>query len=347
MVEESEEDCERLLGKIALMEKRDRVKNKSETEPETGGPESQGIGELRELLQEHAKLVRENTEEVSSLSKELKERRGTQPSYAAVLQQKPSPKPRHAALHSVVVTSEVSTDTSEEVLDRLRRAVDAKEGWVTVERVRKVRDQKVVVSCPTEEDRRKVRERVREVGERLVAEDMANKDPLLILRDVLVIHSDEEVIRALRNQNKGVFQDLGDKEQRLQVRFRKKTRNPHTNHLVLSTSPKVWQRATEAGALYVDLQRIRVSDHSPLVQCSRCLGYGHSRRHCTDKDDLCSQCGGPHRRTECAGWRAGDKPSCVNCKRAGLAKCDHNAFGDECPVRAKWDALARASVAYC
>lgn len=106
-------------------------------------------------------------------------------------------------------------------------------------------------------------------------------------------------------------------------------------------------RMTEAGRLHVDLQRVTVWDQSPVVQCTRCLGFGHGRKLCTAAEDLCGHCGGPHMRSDCPAHVVGDAPECKNCKTSRLEQNDHNAFDERCPVRIKWDALPRSSVAYC
>ncbi|GBP96389.1 hypothetical protein EVAR_65719_1 [Eumeta japonica] len=82
-------------------------------------------------------------------------------------------------------------------------------------------------------------------------------------------------------------------------------------------------------------------DQSPLVQCSRCLGFGH-------KEIL------PRKADKCALWRRPPvfvparktpSPRCINCTRAGCEDVAHrhSARG----VRAKWDRIARTKVAYC
>ena len=176
---------------------------------------------------------------------------------------------------------------------------------------------------------------------------MRNRDPLLVLRDVLNVHSDEEVVRALGNQNPEVFRGLGEGDRRMSVKFRRKARNPLCGHIVLVVSPALWRRMLDTGRVRVDLQSVRVEDQSPLVQCTRCLGFGHSRRFCRDTQDLCSHCGGDHKKAECPSSRRGEAPKCINCDRARLTQKGHNAFDQECMVRKKWDALARATIAYC
>ena len=306
--------------------------------------------ELVRKLEEHAGLIRRNEERMEELRSALEKQKEslegiTYASVAASETKRVSPQP--TALHSVVVSSRDEIDTGEDVLGKIREVVDAKEGWVKVERVRKAKDQKVIIGCSTAAEREKVKERLSLANDRLTFEDVKNKDPLLILRDVLSYNSDDDILGALRKQNRDLFNGIPEEDFRSEVRFRRKARNLQTKHVIMRVSPRVWSRAVEAGALYIDLQKIRVADFSPLVQCSLCLGYGHGRRFCKETAPRCSHCGGPHMKTECEGWLSNASPSCCNCTDAKMDRTEHNAFSTDCPVRCKWDALARASIAYC
>lgn len=302
-------------------------------------------------IEENNRLLVKNGKKMEEIKTMIKLQKETieQATYANIAAAVPKPKqiPERTALHSVVITSRDEQDTGEEVLEMVRKAVDAKEGWIKVEKVRKAKDRKIVVGCGTKEDRQKIKERLERARERLVVEEVKNRDPLLVLKDVLSRHTDEEVVRALRNQNREVFHGLDNEDDRISIKYKKKARNPHTNHVVLVISPTIWRRALDAGKLRVDLQKVHVEDQSPLVQCSRCLGYGHGRRFCKEPEDLCSHCGGPHLGMACPERVLGETPECVNCKRANFESCKHNAFSKECPVRRKWDAIARAAVSYC
>ncbi|KPJ05926.1 hypothetical protein RR48_14368, partial [Papilio machaon] len=255
--------------------------------------------------------------------------------------------PKKVTLHSIVVTSNNEMDTGEEVLEKVRKTADAKEGWVRVERIRKAKDRKIIMGFRSKEEREKMKERLKTTAKDLSVEEVKNKDPMLLLRDVLNINTDEDIQKALKNQNRGIFGSLDEEENRIEIKYRRKTRNPHTSHIVVAVSPLTWQKAVEKGYAHIDLQRIKVEDQTPLIQCTRCLGFGHSRRFCTDTTDLCSHCGGPHLRSDCADIIAGIPPKCQNCHRAKLTETNHNSFDRNCPIRKKWDTIARSTVAYC
>lgn len=317
---------------------------------ETGKPELiKEDGILLRKIEESNSLIKENKEKLEKITEYMEkypEILGVT-TYASVVARRAGPAaPERSALHSVVVTSKDETESGEVVLDKIRKVVNAKEGGIKVDKIRKAKDRKVIVSCESEEERRKVKEKISRSGE-LNVEFIKNKDPLVIFRDLLQHNSDEDVLRALRNQNKSIFNQLEKEDDRMEIAYKRRTRNPHTSHVVMRVSPKLWRHLLAAGAAHIDLQRVRVADQSPLVQCSLCLGYGHGRRFCKETLEKCCHCGGPHIKSKCADWLAGAAPSCCNCVQEKLENTGHNAFSMECAVRRKWEALARSTVAYC
>lgn len=107
-------------------------------------------------------------------------------------------------------------------------------------------------------------------------------------------------------------------------------------------------RTTTAGRLYFDMQKVWVSGQSPLIQCTWCLGYGHSKGACRETEDVCAHCGGKHVKTDCPQWsdRENSVPSCINCFRAKMTKKEHSAFDPSWPIRSKWDEIASSRVSY-
>ncbi|CAG4958942.1 unnamed protein product [Parnassius apollo] len=92
---------------------------------------------------------------------------------------------------------------------------------------------------------------IREDG--LIVASMKNKNPLVILKDVFVESEDDDIIKALYAQNKDIFVGLPEGDTEMVIKYKKRTRNPKTVHIILQVKPNVWQRMTEAGALYLDL----------------------------------------------------------------------------------------------
>ncbi|CAK1553836.1 unnamed protein product [Leptosia nina] len=89
-------------------------------------------------------------------------------------------------------------------------------------------------------------------------------------------------------QNKNITSSIAEEDFRVKEKYRRRARNSHEEHVVLQVSPKLWSALTTAGKIHVDLQKVYVEDQSPLVQCTRCLGFGHGRRNCESKEsEIC------------------------------------------------------------
>lgn len=267
-------------------------------------------------------------------------------SYSEMLRREP-PRSR-AAPHALLVGGKDPTRTADDILRDVEVAVDPRGRGVRVDRVRKVRDGKVILGCYERSDLDKITQSLRECSS-INVEEAPPRNPLIEIRDVLAANTDEQILQSLRTQNKHLTGtlDMRTEMETARVRYRMPARNPLQRHVVLEVSPLLWRCLTEAGRIYIGLQHRWVRDRSPLVQCSRCLGYGHPRRMCSSKEVSCAHCGGAHMRADCPNRTA--MPSCTNCVRANHAESAsaHVAFSDDCPERRKWDAIARSRVAYC
>ncbi|CAG9782221.1 unnamed protein product [Diatraea saccharalis] len=244
-------------------------------------------------------------------------------------------------LHSITIASENANETSEEVLQKTSTILEAEKGKVRIDRVRKSKYQKIVIGCNQRMEIEKIEEKLRK-AKGLIVEKMTNKDPLVILKNVIYKMTDEEAIERLIRQNGEIFGKEEEKE--IKIKFRKKTRDIERCHMILQVKPTIWNRMIKQGHLYMGMERVRVEDQSPLIQCTRCLQFGHGRKFCTESADRCSHCGGPHLRAECPD--RGEPPRCCNCVHSKQDNTDHNAFSQECRTREKWEYLARSTTAY-
>ncbi|GBP92816.1 hypothetical protein EVAR_57328_1 [Eumeta japonica] len=237
------------------------------------------------------------------------------------------PGPKIAAAHTLIVSSRCANHTSDQVVKAIREVVDAREMGVGVDRVRKARNQKVVLTCVSDDAIKRIETRIKTKSKDLQVSKPEPSLPLIIIRDVLKVNSDAQIVESLKRQNGHTTEGLDWGKVEARVRYRRRARNPLECHPVLERRP-VW-------------------DQSPLVQCSRCLGFGHSKKWCREQNDKCAHCGGDHTGPTCPDRKAAQPPKCINCTRAGCEDVAHSALSQECGVRAKWDAIARTKVAYC
>lgn len=181
---------------------------------------------------------------------------------------------------------------------------------------------------------------------KLNVEEAKSKDPLVRINGLMAYNTEADVIMSLKTQNKHLWADLQQQDFRVVERYRRKLRNQLCCNLVLQVSPQVHARLVGTEKVHIDLQRLEVVDHSPTRQFTKCLGFGHGRRHCSERTDLCSHCGGPHLRSQCKEFTGGTAPKCRNCCLEKKRETDHSAFSEDCPVWIRWDRITRAGTDY-
>ncbi|GBP90790.1 hypothetical protein EVAR_102472_1 [Eumeta japonica] len=150
---------------------------------------------------------------------------------------KKTPLPQRGSAHTIVVTSQETADTADHVIEKIRRAVDARKMEVCVDRLRKTKDQKVVISCPTEKDIERMNGQLKEKG--LKIKEATRKLPLVVIRDILKENTDEDIVNSLKRQNKHATADLDWGSIEVRVKFRRRARNDRECHPVLEVSPEL------------------------------------------------------------------------------------------------------------
>ncbi|CAG9781827.1 unnamed protein product [Diatraea saccharalis] len=279
---------------------------------------------------------------VNNDTKEIAEHTSKKLTYAEVIRDQNIKVPK--TLHSVIISSTNPMDMSEDIIQKAKKKINAKQEGIKVDRLRKCKDARVIIGCEEKQQIRTKEEKLKQ-EKGFKVEKVKNKDPLVILKDVFNDINDDDLLIAIKEQNKNIYQGLPEEDTVTRIKFKRSTRSSNTIHVALQVRPALWQRMTGAGHLHIDLQRVRVEDQSPVIQCTKCLEFGHGRKFCTASASRCSHCGGSHLRTDCPD-KEDKPPRCCNCSHSEMQNVAHNAFSRECPVRAKWDFLARATTAY-
>ncbi|XP_068625221.1 uncharacterized protein [Battus philenor] len=140
-----------------------RVEVEAKNPPANPPPVSHS--ELLNKLDSHARLLEANTKELEGLRESLaavKVQEKVKPpgTYASVTAGPAKrPPPGCEPKHSVAVSS--GTDTGEQVLGKIRKALNATQTGIRVDRIRRVRDGRVILGCGTEAELERMREGLR------------------------------------------------------------------------------------------------------------------------------------------------------------------------------------------
>lgn len=301
------------------------------------------VGEVKKTLQN----IEKGVAELGKADKPLLQQQSPR-TFAQVASTPKPPKPPTQPNHTLIVSSTDPQHTGDNVIERIRTALDLKASGARVDTVRKARNQKVVLRCASKSDLNIIRDQFKS-NAGLKVQEPKPQNPLVCIKGVLSSYSDGEIVELLQAQNKHLLQDVAADGHTIRVRYRKRARNPHECHPVLELSPELWKCYTQVQKVHVGIKRCSIEDQSPLVQCSKCLAYGHNRTLCKAGKESCSYCSGAHSSKDCLTRADGKLPTCINCKVAHRTDSDlaHTAFSEDCPERQKWDGIARSRVSYC
>lgn len=105
--------------------------------------------------------------------------------------------------HAIMVSSKEDQDTSELVIEKVRTTLDARKEGFCVQRVSKVRDRKVVISCGTKEELNRIGDRLKGNG-KLNVEEVKSKDPLVRINGMLTYNTEADVIMSLKTNRTNI-----------------------------------------------------------------------------------------------------------------------------------------------
>jgi len=158
----------------------------------------------------------------------------------------------------------------------------------------------------------------------LQIEEERKRNPRILIRGVPCDLTREEIISETIALN---LKGLEAPELKMVYIFSPK-RDRITTNCVLEVSPDVRSRLLSDGLVCIGYSACRVTDYIRVLQCFRCLAFGHLAKNCKFPS-LCGHCAGEHETKDCTKRDA--TPVCGNCKRwTGQDMLHHSALDSAC-----------------
>uniref|UniRef100_A0A2H1VPY1 SFRICE_010251 n=1 Tax=Spodoptera frugiperda TaxID=7108 RepID=A0A2H1VPY1_SPOFR len=206
------------------------------------------VVEVKKTLQD----IQKGVADLGKVEKPTQQQQGPK-TFAQVASTPKPPKPLQPN-HTLIVSSTDPAHTGDNVIERIRVALDLKTSGARVDTVRKARNQKVILRCASKTDLNLVKEQVK-TSSGLKVQEPKPQNPMVCIRGVLSSYSDDEIVDLLKAQNKHLLQNIAVGEQVIKMRYRKRARNPHECHSVLELSPKLWQCLTQVEKIHIGIKR--------------------------------------------------------------------------------------------
>ncbi|KAI5633718.1 hypothetical protein NE865_13551 [Phthorimaea operculella] len=243
--------------------------------------------------------------------------------------------------YPLIIESADPRHTSNDVAQKIKEKVDVVQLGVGVNGFRKMRHQKVLITCDTGNDRDILGEAIKNAGEKLTVTQPATKNPLIRLQGVAQDLNDKRIEEAVLKQNDRIVKGVHPEDRKVKVVRRVKGRIQNLNNVIVEVTPALWNKLRDQ-KLRIGYQIVSAIDQSPILQCYRCLDFGHKARDCQSKGVCCGYCTENHDTRQCCNRNSA--PLCINCNEGDR---NHPAYSPECPVWQKWDRLARSTISYC
>lgn len=146
----------------------------------------------------------------------------------------------------------------------------------------------------------------------------AVKNPRLIIHDVPIELNAKDVVDCVINQNLSDYkQDTIKAVYMFPLRENKKSRS-----CVIEVAPEYRKSLMSKGRVYINWRSCRIADHVSILQCFKCLKFGHIKRDCLGVA-TCGHCSGPHESEACTNK---DSLCCKNCVTSDFESVAHSAF---------------------
>lgn len=174
---------------------------------------------------------------------------------------------------------------------------------------------------------------------------LGRRNPKIIIKHVPSGTEKAELVNTIKAQNQDRFPDV-QLEKELSPRFKIGPKNRKSEHWVCELSPSLHKLLKEKheSCFYYREYRLKVETFVSVIQCHKCLRFGHMANYCKQEKKNCGNCGDvEHQRDQCT---KKDTPSCINCVRRHKRDTNHTARDKSCPSYAEHIRLISSKTDY-
>lgn len=262
------------------------------------------------------------------------------PTYAQIASSRttsPPPINKPKTKPSIIIHPSSEDNNRQQVSEQWRKSINFKQVGYAPAGVQPVGKNKLRVEFDTTEQRDETLKRLEAVPD-IRAEPSRRLKPMVIVKGIYKQTATDELTQLIIQQNPEVGL-LKPSTQDLQFRFVRRNRRENLYNAVMLTSPPIWRKIIELGRLNIDHQKVHVEEFVPLLQCYKCLQFGHLRKYCASNETLCTQCGAEgHTFDTCPSKNNTDEANCSNCNTRNqrlhtTSSTMHSATSNKCPVR--------------
>lgn len=311
---------------------------------------TQNLNEFKQIMEENKSLVINMNAKNDEIKKDfLKEKMAlmhkTATTPVAGYQQNNPPLNSYAAItafgrssHAVIISATDKTRSTSDIKAILRQDVKPSELKVGINSLIAAKDNKVIIKCQTSNDANKIRAAIPGLTNgNLVAYEGKRLRPNVILKGIEKETQDSEILDMILQQNDTIYEATGNDKEAIKIqRFTNNRKNDRLRNVILIVKKEVHSAMLKQERINIGFQRVRVEDSCPIMQCYKCMGYGHFAARCTESKDRCLHCAGEHKSSDCTKKEQKEEFRCWNCFKMAKGKIEapkHRSNDRDCPYR--------------
>lgn len=237
---------------------------------------------------------------------------------------------------AIIVSSKTSVLNPAETLKTWRNSVSFRDTTFTPAAVKFVSNNKLRVEFDSVEQREITLKKINSPDSKVNAEISKALSPMVIIKGIPSEISADELVEAIKNQNEPIQKAI-TKPEDFVFKFKRANKNKDRYNAVFLTAPPVWRAVTLMVKINLDHQRVHADNYVPLLQCYKCLQYGHTKARCGQETEICSHCAEPgHGFQACPNKNKAETICCYNCMQHSKVtnskpNTKHSATSSLCP----------------
>lgn len=222
--------------------------------------------------------------------------------------------------------------TSKATHDAVKKAISPLQLKINVARVIYARDSSVILEGDSF-DTSAIKKQLVRACPKFELKPNATKNPRMIVHDVPIELSADSVLDCIVNQNLPETSSEDDRNAVKIVYMYPLRENKKQRSCVIELKPEQRKALLTKSRVYIDWKSCRISDHVSLLQCFKCLKFGHTAGECKG-EACCGFCAGSHATNTC---RNKANLRCKSCISSNLTtNLNHSAYDrSKCPIMRK------------
>ncbi|CAK1545376.1 unnamed protein product [Leptosia nina] len=176
---------------------------------------------------------------------------------------------------ALIVSSKKDSSSSSDTLNCWRKNVSFRDTNFAPAGVHFVSNGKLRVEFDRPEQLEVAMKKIGESNPEIQAEVSRKLRPMFIVKGVSSDISATDLKYIIINQNENIKANIRN-EADVEFKFKRPNRNSNLYNAVFVSAPYLWRHIVQSLKLNIDHQRVHVEDFTPLLQCFKCLKFGHT-----------------------------------------------------------------------